>query len=217
MKWLGFIALFLCQCWLYGQDHALLYSQDFTQSDLSDFYFTDSSAWKWSDGSLELFGKSDYQPPFRSPHNIAILKDIVVSDFVLEVDLKQTGREYGHRDMCLFFNINDPANFYYVHIASVADDHAHNIFLVNNEARRKIGTETTEGANWGNQWNKVKVIRDASEGTIKIYFNDMDKPIMKASDLHFSAGHIGFGSFDDTGMIDNIKLWGKKAQMKRFF
>ena len=41
-----------------------------------------------------------------------------------------------------------------------------------------------------------------------MYFDDMSTPIMEATDHHFDFGRIGFGSFDDTGRFDNIKIWG---------
>ena len=217
MKYIIFIALFLCQCFLFGQDLPLIHEETFEDSKLENFYFTDSEAWKITDGALELHQQSEYEPPFRSPLNIAILKTPVVGSFVLEVNLKQTGREYGHRDMCLFFGINNPSNFYYVHMASVADQNAHNIFLVNDEARQNIATQTTDGIKWGKDWNKVRIERDVEKGSILVFFNNMENPIMKADDKHFPAGRIGFGSFDDTGMIDNIKIWGDKSAMRSFF
>jgi hypothetical protein len=76
----------------------------------------------------------------------------------------------------------------------------------------KIAKETNEGNNWGlNVWHKVRVERKVSEGTIKVYFDDMSKPIMVAEDKSLGAGWIGFGSFDDTGRVANIRVWGKEA------
>lgn len=203
----------------YGQSGKVLYENSFSQaSSLEDFQYTDQEAWRWSDTldnqSLELFGKSNYEARVRSPFNIALLKSVTAGSFVLEVDLKQTGREYGHRDMCLFFGMKDPTNFYYVHIATKADQNAHNIFIVNDEPRRPIGIKTTEGIDWGSGWNKVRLERDVETGTILVYFNDMNQPIMEAKDTHFVEGYIGFGSFDDTGMIDNIKIWGTATEKK---
>ena len=43
----------------------------------------------------------------------------------------------------------------------------------------------------------------------------MTKPIMMAEDKTFGAGHIGFGSFDDTGKIDNIRIWGPAVETKK--
>ncbi|MEM6697106.1 MAG: hypothetical protein AAF806_01830 [Bacteroidota bacterium] len=198
-------------------DLPLLFETDFSQNiSINDFECTDFSAWRINteQEALELFGESQYQPKVRSPRNIAILKDYKVGDFILEMDLKQTGREYGHRDMCLFFGMKDASNFYYVHIASKADDHAHSIFLVNDEPRKSIATERTEGINWGTDWHHVKIARTMTDGKIEVYFDDMERPIMQATDQHFDFGYVGFGSFDDTGMIDNIRLFGKTLSDK---
>lgn len=194
--------------------YELVYQQDFENpSSLDDFEMSDPEAWKIGktdeSNALELFGASKYEARVRSPFNIAMIKDLILGDFVMELDLAQTGREYGHRDLCLFFAMKDPTNFYYVHMASVADDHANNIFLVNDEPRIKIASKTTTGTNWGEtgSWHRVKLERKVKEGLIRVYFDDMENPIMEANDSHFDYGHIGFGSFDDTGMFDNIKIW----------
>lgn len=194
--------------------YQLLYEQNFeSEAAIYDFEMTDPAAWriqKDSAGTLELFGKSDYQARVRSPFNIALIKNRIFGDFVLEVNLAQSGREYGHRDLCLFFSAKDPTNFYYVHLATTADDHANNIFLVNDAPRVKIASKTSAGTNWGptNSWHKARIERKVEEGTIKVYFDDMRVPVMEATDKHFEVGRIGFGSFDDTGRFDNIKIWG---------
>jgi len=118
--------------------------------------------------------------------------------------------------MCLYFGFQNPTNFYYTHIATAADDHAHNVFVVKNAPRTKIAKETTKGVNWGlNNWHRVRLERKASDGTIKVYFDDMTKPIMVAEDKNFGAGYVGFGSFDDTGKVDNIRIWGPGAEARK--
>ena len=200
--------------------YKLVYDQRFTEADsLKDFRFTDPAAWRWAKSNevatLELVRQSKYTPIVRSPVNIALIADKIVGDFVLEVDLIQTGREYGHRDMCLFFGFQSPTNFYYAHIATAADKNAHNIFLVNNAPRTNIAKETTKGVNWGlGVWHKVRLERSVSAGTIKVYFDDLIQPIMTAEDKTLGAGEIGFGSFDDTGMVDNIRLWSPKVETR---
>lgn len=196
--------------------YQLLYQQDFKDTEAEkQFVFTDPSAWKVAgekfERALELVKQSEYEPAVRSPFNIALLAGQQFGDFILEADLRQTGREYGHRDMCLFFGLQDPAHFYYVHMASVMDDHAHNVFIVNNEPRVKISSRTTEGVKWGQDWHHVRLERKVKEGTVKVFFDDMDTPIMTAKDSTFGAGYIGFGSFDDTGKVKNIKIWGPKS------
>lgn len=210
------LVLIVLQNYMHGQEYDLNLNIDFSDTAQFElFEFTDHEAWRiGEDGNLELFGSSDYRNSVRSPFNIALLSNLDVGDFELKVDLKQTGREYGHRDMCLFFNFQNPTNFYYVHMATKADDHAQSIFLVNDEDRRSIATERTDGVKWDEEWHTVKIIRNAEKGEILVFFDDMKKPIMKATDHHFKYGKIGFGSFDDTGMIDNIRLKAKLPAAK---
>ncbi len=205
------------------EGYKLLYSQSFDEADaLSGFQFSDPKAWRFSDkgrddksGALELHQQSKYKTKVRSPFNIALIGDRVFSDFVLEVDLVQTGREYDHRDMCLFFGFADVAKYYYVHIASIADPNAHNVFIVNEAPRKNFASETTKGAKWGQTWHRIRLERDTKAGSIKVFFDDMTKPIMVANDKTFLEGHIGFGSFDDTGKVDNIRIWGPAAKEKK--
>ncbi|MEL6842586.1 MAG: hypothetical protein AAFP02_05175 [Bacteroidota bacterium] len=199
------------------EGYELIYEQDFSQAQaIHDFEMTDPKAWRISEDkevTLELFGKSEYRSRVRSPFNIALLRDHLFGSFVLEVELAQSGKEYGHRDLCLFWGAQSSTNFYYVHIASVADQNANNIFLVNDEPRTNIATKTTEGTNWGetNSWHKARIERDIESGSIKVFFDDMTTPIMEANDQHFDIGRIGFGSFDDTGRFDNIRIWAPKS------
>jgi len=176
---------------------------------------TDPRAWKLVDSrqgqAYSLFQQSKYQPPHRSPLNIALLKDVVVSDFVLEADVLSTIKDYGHRDMCLFFGYQDPAHFYYVHFGKQADEHANQIFIVNSAARKKISTRSTDGTPWDDKWHHVKVTRDVQTGAIAVYFDDLAMPVMTADDKTFSAGRIGVGSFDDVGDWDNVVLRGRKV------
>ena len=199
-------------------DDKLLYEQKFENATaLKDFLMTDAKAWRFSpSNALELTKQSQYKPIVRSPVNIALIGDRMFEDFVLEADLMQTGREYGHRDMCLFFGFQTPTNFYYTHIATAADPNAHNIFIVNGKPRANIAKKTTKGVNWGlGVWHRVRVERKVADGSIRVFFDDMSEPIMVAEDKTFGAGYIGFGSFDDTGMVDNIRISGPKVEVKQ--
>ena len=73
----------------------------------------------------------------------------------------------------------------------------------------QLRKKTTDGADWGEQgsWHTIRIVRETASGLIQVYFDDMDTPIMETHDTHFDWGYIGFGSFDDTGKIDNIKIW----------
>src|SRR5262245_4927003 len=157
---------------------------------------------------------SQYPPPYRSPHNISLVKDLFVSNFVLEAKVQSTGKDGPHRDMCLFFGYQDKAHFCYVHIAKKTDDHANQVFIVNGAARKKISTKTTPGTKWDDGWHRVKVVRSVSDGKIEVYFDDMKKPIMTARDKTFTWGRVELGSFDDSGNWDDVKVYGKKVERK---
>ena len=203
---------------LCASDYKVLYEQKFDSAQaLKDFVMTDAKAWRFSpSNSLELTKQSEYKPIVRSPVNIALIADKMFEDFVLEADFMQTGREYGHRDMCLFFGFQTPTNFYYTHIATAADPNAHNIFIVNGKPRTNIAKKTTKGVNWGlGVWHKVRLERKVADGSIRVFFDDMSEPIMIAEDKTFGSGYIGFGSFDDTGMVDNIVIRGAKVTAKK--
>ena len=158
--------------------------------------------------------KSTYKPPHRSPLNIALLKDVMVGDMVLTAKVKSTHPEYGHRDACVVFGYQDAAHFYYVHLGAKTDDHANQIFIVNDAPRKKISTKTSEGTKWTDDWHNIKVVRKVADGTIEIYYDDMQTPCMTASDKTFGAGQIGVGSFDDTTDWDDIVVRGIKAEKK---
>ena len=159
-----------------------------------------------------LFKNSDYKPPYRSPVNIALLKDVIVGDFVLEIDLQSTVKDYDHRSMVLVFGYQDPAHFYYVHFGKKTDNHANQIFIVNGDARTKISTETTAGTRWDDQWHKVKIVREVSNGDTEVFFDNMRRSVMEAVDDTFAWGQIGIGAFDDLGNFDNLTLRGKPAK-----
>lgn len=201
--------------------YQLQYEQSFDSPEaLKQFVFSDAKAWRHAkdgeNGSLELFGKSDYNPKDRSPFNIALIADRSFSDFVMDVELQSTVKPYGHQDMCLFYGFEATNRFYYTHIAVAADPHAHNIFIVNDAPRTAIAKETTKGVTWGeNQWHKVRIERNTAAGTIKVYFDDFTKPIMVAEDKTFASGCVGFGSFDDKGKVDNVKIWAPSMTRKK--
>ncbi len=195
------------------ENYKLQYRTDFkTADELKNFEFSDPDIWQLSPDcegthTLESLGIGKYTPPVRSPHVIALLANQQFNDFILEANIQQTGKEYNHRDMCIFFNFIDSSHFYYVHIASKTDDNAHNIFIVNKEPRIKITLQNTDGVSWGNGWHKIKLIRNVESGRIEFFFDDMQAPIMIAEDKTFMNGYIGFGSFDDFGKVDNIRIW----------
>lgn len=178
---------------------------------------TDAAAWRVVelDGAkvYNQFQMSKYSPPHRSPHNIALLKDVVVGDFELTARVQSTNTKAGaHRDMCVFFGYQDSAHFYYVHLGARPDPASSQIMIVNDAPRKMITENESPGIPWTDGWHQVKVVRKVADGTIEIYFDDMEKPVMVAKDKNFAWGQVGLGSFDDHGNWDDVKLRGVKAE-----
>lgn len=179
---------------------------------------TDAKMWKVTkqqDGShaYHLLGKSDYNPAHRSPHSISLIKDLSLGDFELTARVQTLQSSRGHRDMCIFFGYQDPANFYYVHLGQNTDPHANQIFIVNNAPRIAISEKTNEGTPWKDKtWHQVKVVRRIKDGRIEVYFDDMENPQMIAHNTEYPWGRIGLGSFDDLGLWDDVVIRGIPAE-----
>lgn len=161
---------------------------------------------------LRVTGASKYEPPYRSPLSIAWLKDVKVGDFEITARVQNTNPSGGdHRDLCVFWGRQSPSEFYYVHFGAKADPHACQIFIVNKGDRTMITRDQAEGTPWTDGWHTIKVTRNASDGTVNAYFDDMTKPLMTARDTTFGAGEIGIGTFDDSGNFDELVLRGEQV------
>ena len=194
----------------------LQYKDDFETDSTARWEPTDPKAWRIERlGQTRVYSqfmrRSQYEPPVRSPYNRSLVRDVSVGDLVLDVKLQSTIPDYGHRDLCLFFGYQDASHFYYVHLGKKADDHANQIFIVNGKPRKKISIQSTPGTDWDDAWHRARVIREIDTGDIRVYFDDMQKPIMTARDRTFVWGRVGVGSFDDTGRFDDLRIHGRPA------
>lgn len=191
----------------------LVFSEDFEKG-AKRWTTTDRKAWRLrkEDDGNRVFGLkvriSEYEPKFRSPHNIALIKDVKLTDFVLTYRVKSTKDTGGHRDCCTFFCHQDPEHFYYIHLGARPDPHSGQIMIVDGAPRVAL-TENEKQVAWDDDWHTVKVVRDAKSGTIEVFFDDMDSAHMKVENTKFQKGSIGIGSFDDMNDFDDIKLYGK--------
>ena len=199
-----------------GTKLPLVFCDDFQSASSGNWVPGDAKAWKMTklgdNFVFEQFQQSKVKNPVRSPFNRCLIKDVAVSDFVLDLKLQSTKKDYGHRDLCLFFGFQDPSHHYYVHFGKKTDDHANQIFIVNDKPRTKISTKTTAGTNWDDEWHHARIVRDVKFGSIEIYFDDMKKPVMTATDKTFAWGKVGIGSFDDTGRFDDVYLFGHEVK-----
>lgn len=195
--------------------YELQHQWDFSdKKSLASFEFSDPAAWRLGKSEkrpvLELFRSSGYRYKVNSPQSIALLATRKFGDFVLECELRQTSKEYGHRDFCVFFGFQDAGHYYYAHFATKTDPKANQVFIVDEAPFTKITSKTNAGNAWGATWHKVRVERKGA--AIKVYFDDMSTPVMLAEDKRFGTGYLGFGSYNDTGMVANARVWAPKEQ-----
>jgi len=198
-----------------GTELPLIACDDFQTGQSLQWTPGDPKAWKMTklgeNFVFELFQQSKVMNPVRSPFNRCLIKDVTVGDFVFDLKFQSTKKDYPHRDLCLFFGFQDPSHHYYVHFGKRTDDHANQIFIVNEKPRTKISTKTTAGTNWDDEWHHARIIRNVQSGKIEVYFDDMETPVMTATDKTFTWGQVGIGSFDDIGRFDDIYLFGDKV------
>lgn len=197
-------------------ERPLVFSEDFEKGlskGLSSWQLSDPQGWVHRDlDGNHVLGikarKNNYEPAVRSPYHIALLKGMEFADFALTFRVRSTKDTGDHRDCCVFFNHQDPTHFYYVHLGARPDPHSGQIMIVNG-ADRKALTDNQNLVPWDNDWHNVKVVRNSTDGSIKIYFDDMEKPIMSVVDKTFGKGRVGIGSFDDMNDFDDFQLWGE--------
>ena len=151
-------------------DLPLVFSEDF-EKDRERWEATDEKSWTHREvEGNKVFGinrrSSNYRPKVRSPHHIALVKDLEVTDFVLTFRVMSTKDTGGHRDCCIFFNWQDPQNFYYIHCGASPDPRSGQVMIVKNAPRAPL-TKNTNKTPWKNgTWHQVKVVRDTKSGKI---------------------------------------------------
>jgi hypothetical protein len=191
--------------------YKLVYAQTFAApTSTSDLVFANPAQWRHNDGGfLETTGAS-YNPPYRSPFSVAIVKSIQVQSFVMDLELLQTSPDGdAHRDMVMIWSFVSPSQFYYAHVSTAHDGVAHNILIVDNADRQAISATFTPGYDWGKGvWKRLRVVHDVESGAMAVY--DLDapsSPLLTAKNATFKGGYLGFGSFDNRGQVRNVKVW----------
>lgn len=203
-----------------SRDQQVVFQCDFASADDLSAWELIGGSWRWADhaatdlvqGAMVLEKDPQrYQPKFRSPTQLALLRDHSVTDFEWEVVVNSTHPPYGHRDVCIFFGYVDADHYYYAHLADAMDERANQIFIVNGADRERISTETNSGNSWDGGPHRVRVRRQTESGLIEVYFNDMTQPVMRASDKTFLEGRVGVGSFDDSAAFYSVELRTPKS------
>ncbi|MFM2220825.1 MAG: hypothetical protein RLZZ553_573 [Verrucomicrobiota bacterium] len=180
-------------------------------ADQSAWSFDDPAAWKWDvvTKELHLQRQSHYTPPVRSPINLAWFQTREWSSFSLTLECQLTTFNQGNNDLCIAFGGQDLDHFYYIHLGEKADEPHHQVHLVNHADRKPITSFRTSGTPWKpDTWHQIRIVRNAEQGDIAVWFDNQPEPLLTARDLTFTWGKIGLGSFDDTGRFRNVRIRG---------
>ncbi|MDH4196006.1 MAG: hypothetical protein OEW05_01205 [Candidatus Aminicenantes bacterium] len=214
--------LLLCGLTFYGQPFVAAGAPEMPLLMRSDFESGTSAGWRpnipanWrvvdAEGGrvYELFAPG--QPGrVRAPTSWSLLEGFDLTSFELTGRFKSTADPANMLgDLCIFFHFKDPEHFFYVHFAGASDE-VHNIIgLVNGSDRVKVNREAAGGSTArlkDRGWHTFKVTCDAV-GEVKAYIDDLSSPVLTARDDTFGHGLVGVGSFDDTGLFDDIELRG---------
>jgi hypothetical protein len=126
--------------------------------------------------------------------------------------------EITNRDVIIVFGYRSDTEFYYAHLSTDNTIYPHNgIFKVNNADRERIDFQwngRSRGANPAvvdRDWHDVVVRHLPATGEIAVYVDGSRDPLMTAGDRTFASGRVGFGSFDNTGRLRDLKVTGTPA------
>ena len=145
----------------------------------------------------------------RRPQQFALLKAVTAGSFTLETRVRREGSS-----MMIVFNYVDTLHFYYTHLSKDpgAKIDVHNgIFLVDGAPRRRIAGLEAAPALPDTNWHKVRVERDVTSGSIKVFVDGEPQPRFSVVDNTFKCGQVGLGSFDETGDFADVKLSSRDA------
>ena len=169
--------------------------------------FGDQGAWEWSGAGdstvLGLERQSDFKPKVRSPFNLAWFTGGEWESFTLTAEVKLDVFNEGNNDVCIAFGKTGETKFYYAHLGEKADAVHLQLHLVNDADRKAITAEGAKTLAWKpDTWHRVKLVRNAGDGAIKVWFDDV--VVLAATDKTLGKGAIGLGSFDDRGSFRNV-------------
>jgi len=192
-----------------------------SQADLDHMEYRHPEMWQIArqeadSGFIEFSWIPISRPAFYFPENIGLLSGMLFSDFILELDYKPVSQEENGGDFCIMFNFQNPEQYYYLHLASQDEAYTHDIFLVDRGNRIPISNMSAGGIQWKTrQWNRIRLERSLTFGTIYVYVNDMHHPVMMAEDNTYGHGLIGFGAFQNPGKIDNLRILAPRMMHTR--
>ena len=177
---------------------------------LSAWEIDGGGVWKARGNLLVLEEAAVPGGPIRRPGTMAVHRSQPFTDFTLNVELRSTAPvELEVRDCLLIFGYQSPTQFYYVHLAAKTDAVHNGIFLVDRADRRRLDQPTSTAKLKDQAWHRVRLERDTTTGSIRVFFDADTTPILSATDKTLTSGRIGIGSFDETAEFRLFEVTGR--------
>lgn len=174
--------------------------------------------WQFPGDQVILAERGDNPGPPRRPFEFATLTTgpqfaSVQIDAEVRIDEPITRND---RDVIIVFGWQSDTQFYYTHLSQDNTIYPHNgIFVVNNADRLRFddqwnGSVGAPPSIRDTEWHRIRVIHCTETGRILVYVDDLTTPRITGTDRNktFSAGRIGFGSFDNFGRMRNLRITG---------
>ncbi|MEN8191676.1 MAG: hypothetical protein ABFS12_02595 [Bacteroidota bacterium] len=204
------IAIVLISC---NKNNSVKYIADFSPNAFSKLITNNPNNWEVlnEDGEdvLHLIQKGEFGE-IRKPSSYAFIMDVDAADFELTLDAKcLSDTSIKGRDVIVYFGVQDTLHFYYVHLSNEVHKYHNVIGIVNGQDRVPIANTLDNPLSAriiDYEWHKVKINRDVKSYSIKIFVDDMEKPIFSIIDSALTHGGFGVGSFDDFGKFKNLEL-----------
>jgi hypothetical protein len=193
--------------------YILQYGQNFTSSkSIGDFWFTHQAEWSISkvqnNSFLQLSNRATPDSlATRLPSNRCILKNSIYGDFTLEVDVNPNAVQ-SSSEICLFLGLKDSTRYYFVLLSTSPANDRQGIYLVKNSVFTKLPERISSArALIPNTWQKIRVERNITRRTIRVYSGDMSAPLLEIQNYELVMGRIGFGSLNSAAAFDNLSVW----------
>jgi hypothetical protein len=187
---------------------------DFETSSLADWTSLGSGEWKWTQDEergqvLHLARPGKVPPdPVRRPGSLLLLPIPPRGAFVMDLDVRGLDRDRKGADVCLFFGVQDDRHYYYAHISNDSDGRTHNVIMRvdgTGGERHTVQDPRRPAPALTGAWQRLRLERDA-DGGVRVYVDDMTRPVMTAAAPDWLNGRIGIGSFNDRALFDRITV-----------
>lgn len=165
---------------------------------------------------LRLEQTGPQRPPVRRPGEYALVRGEAWSNVTLAVRARSLEpTEKKGRDIVLIFGYRDDTHFYYAHLSNDSNGTVHNVIMkVAGETRGAIHREERPEPRLTDGWHDIRVTHLA-DGTIEVWMDDLEQPLMTARDRDYPGGRVGIGSFDDRAEFGRVVVEGSTSKKER--